>query len=78
MTGAQWLRTIKREFEPQRIAVDRTNGGHLRLTLPNSKRPIFIARTPSDWRAIRNVRAFVRRALTATTSKPKGHRDAAR
>jgi hypothetical protein len=58
----RWLREIRHEFEPLGVTVSRTNGGHLRLDLPNGK-PIFAASTPSDWRAIRQIRSQVRRAL---------------
>jgi hypothetical protein len=58
----KWLREIRHEFEPLGVKVSHTNGGHLRLDIPNGK-PIFAASTPSDWRAIHKVRAQVRRAL---------------
>jgi hypothetical protein len=58
----KWLREIRHEFEPLGVKVSHTNGGHLRLDLPNGK-PIFTGSTPSDWRVMRKVRSQVRRAL---------------
>jgi hypothetical protein len=65
----KWLREIRHEFGRMGVTVSRTNGGHLRLDLPNGK-PIFAASTPSDWRAIRQVRAQVKRALAPELREP--------
>lgn len=43
--------------------IEPTNGGHLRWTHPAADRPVFSAASPSDWRAVKNVRARLRRAL---------------
>jgi hypothetical protein len=58
----KWLAEIRHEFEPQGIRVSKTRGGHLRLDLPTGQ-PIFASSTPSDQRAIQNIRTQVKRAL---------------
>jgi hypothetical protein len=67
------MRTIQRELEREFpfATVERTGGGHLRLTLPNGRFVIAPA-TPSDWRALDNLRAMVRRALL-TPPNPGKH-----
>ena len=62
----KWLAEIRHEFEPQGVRVSKTRGGHLRLDLPTGQ-PIFASSTPSDQRAIHNVRAQVKRALRPAT-----------
>lgn len=41
--------------------ITRTRGGHFRWQPPEGP-PIFVASTPSDWRAISNTRAMLKRA----------------
>ncbi len=44
-------------------AVERTRGGHLRFRPSDPTMPLVItSSTPGDWRAVRNVRAMLRRA----------------
>lgn len=38
-----------------------TNGGHLRWTHASGAGPVYSAASPSDWRALRNVRALMLR-----------------
>lgn len=44
-------------------SVEPTNNGHLRWTHPAASRPVFSASSPSDHRAVLNVRARLRRAM---------------
>jgi hypothetical protein len=56
-----------------RVEIDQTPGGHLRATFSRGavKLPIIMAATPSDWRALKNNKALVRRALrTALPALP--------
>lgn len=39
-----------------------TNGGHIKVTLPN-RRTVIVAFSPSDRRTAMNTRAHIRRAL---------------
>lgn len=42
-------------------SVSITKGGHLKLTHKSSGRSLFTSRTPSDWRADKNLASQVRR-----------------
>jgi hypothetical protein len=44
------------------LKAEPTRGGHVRLNLPNGC-TIYAGSTPSDWRAIYNLRASIKRAL---------------
>jgi hypothetical protein len=68
MSELKWQRELHRTFSSFGIEVTKTNGGHLKLSLPNG-RPVFAASTPSDWRAIHNIRRDVRRALRASAAE---------
>jgi hypothetical protein len=57
----KWLRQLRHECEPLGITV-RHGSKHLRLELPTG-RTLTAASTPSDQRAIHQVRASVKRAL---------------
>jgi hypothetical protein len=52
-------------------SVGRTARGHLRLTRDGAPGPIFGSGTPSDWRAVRNLQAAVRRAERGLQSHPE-------
>lgn len=61
------LRRLKRDIRPLAITafeqgwtVVKTNGGHLKWTSPTGM-AIFSASTPSDARAVRNIRSLLRR-----------------
>jgi len=41
------------------VCVSHTSGGHVRIETPQG--PVFVASTPSDWRAARNMRSLLRR-----------------
>jgi hypothetical protein len=57
----KWLRQLRHEFEPLGIKVSH-GSKHLRLELPTGRK-LTAATTPSDQRAIHQVRASVKRAL---------------
>ena len=43
--------------------VTETGAKHWRVTRPGAARPITVSRTPSDQRAMRNIRSEIRRYL---------------
>jgi len=55
------VREVLREFDGQ-IDVEHTSGGHLKIMIENAE-PVFASCSPSDYRALRNMRAMIRRAL---------------
>jgi hypothetical protein len=57
----KWLRQLRHEFEPLGVKI-RHGSKHFRLELPTG-RTLTAATTPSDRRAIHQVRASVKRAL---------------
>jgi hypothetical protein len=57
----KWLRQLRHEFEPLGVEI-RHGSKHLRLELPTGQ-TLTAASTPSDQRAIYQVRASVKRAL---------------
>ncbi len=61
----KWLRQLRHEFEPLGITI-KHGSKHLRLELPTGQR-LTAATTPSDQRAIHQVRASVKRALRGCT-----------
>lgn len=47
----------------QEWRVDLTDGGHVRfLSCNRNVRPIYTSQTPSDWRAMRNLKSKLRRS----------------
>ena len=48
----------------------RTRGGHLRLDHEDARMPVFCASTPSDYRAMANTLAMLRRALPPEPKEP--------
>ncbi|MBU2841849.1 hypothetical protein [Acidithiobacillus thiooxidans] len=53
------IRELQRRFPG--IQINRTRGGHLVATVGTSR--IFMAATPSDHRAIHNIRAMIKREV---------------
>lgn len=63
MAKSKDLNALRKEYEKQGWTVERTRGGHLAWTSPDKNvRPIYSASTPSDRRALNNLRAALRRA----------------
>ena len=52
-----------KQWESEGWNVEKRRGGHLMLLHPNAAKPVFCASTPSDWRAIYNIEAELRRAI---------------
>ena len=52
------IRALHRQFPG--IQITRTRGGHLVATVGTSR--VYVAATPSDARALANIRASIRRA----------------
>jgi hypothetical protein len=59
------LKKLVREARAAGWRLEVNGGGHFRLHGPPGTRPITMAATPSDRRAIDNARAVLRRALGA-------------
>lgn len=55
------LRKLVREMEKQGWTVEHMNSDHLRWYPPDGRDPVFSGSTPSDWRALRNIKAKLRR-----------------
>jgi hypothetical protein len=66
----KWLRQLRHEFEPSGVRI-RHGSKHLRLEL----RANAAATTPSDQRAIHQVRASVKRAIPCLPTYPSANRN---
>lgn len=67
------LRDIIEAAEDQGFHVDRTSKGHWRFVPPDPDQPIVHhSGTPSDWRAVRNLVARLRRVGLEWPPKGKG------
>lgn len=65
--NARLLRSVHKDMRPilaaagrQKFKVERTAGGHIRVTAPNGQRTVT-ASTPSDYRSIANSKAELAR-----------------
>jgi hypothetical protein len=56
------LTVIAEQADANLLELKPTRGGHVRARFDRGG-PVFVAATPSDWRAIRNIEALARRAL---------------
>ncbi len=56
---------MRREIARLGWRTERTLGGHLRCSHPGAAHYIYAASTPSDYRAWKNLRASMKRALKA-------------
>lgn len=71
MTTNQWHRTVRDICRPLGYRIDGlTNGGHLRLR-HRTARTCFTSATPSDFRAAKNLRSQLRRAVMEATCNAK-------
>lgn len=52
-----------RQLRRQGFAVERTNGGHVRIARADMAFPVIASASPSDYHGLRNVQAQIRRAL---------------
>lgn len=62
------FKTVAQQVQAQGWTVIRGRK-HLKLQSPSGKRRMTVARTPSDWRAAKNLRAFLRRIGILERSK---------
>lgn len=62
MKNSEWRRQID-DVAREHDALVIEDGKHLRIQHSDGWR-VIVARTPSDWRAIANVRRDIRRAMT--------------
>ncbi len=53
----------RRDLERNGFSTTLTRGGHIRISHPLMAGPVFAASTPSDHRAIHNLRALIRRKM---------------
>jgi len=68
------LTTLVHLARRQGWCVERTGGGHMRFRSPDPTAPFIItSSTPSDQRAVRNMRAMLRRAGLDMRSRHEQH-----
>jgi hypothetical protein len=60
ITTSQVKRFLKRECPD--ATVEHRRSGHFKLIMPNGK-SVIVACSPSDWRAMKNTRAQIKRAM---------------
>lgn len=63
MSSSTTMRQIRRQLARQGFTVTKTRGGHWRFEHPGMQGVVFAPDTPSDFRAIRNLRAQLRRGM---------------
>ena len=61
--GSPDLRTSLFSLRDKGWTVSRTRNGHLKLSHPNARHPVFSGSTPSDFRSVRNLESQCRNAL---------------
>jgi hypothetical protein len=59
--SAQEMRKFARELKHRGFEIEHTGGGHLKLMHPLLSAPIFTGSTPSDGRALKNLKASIRK-----------------
>jgi hypothetical protein len=64
VTTRAWRNALAELAREHGGTVEGTRGNHLAIVLPNGER-VICSGTPSDWRALANTRANVRRAAVA-------------
>jgi hypothetical protein len=73
--GTLDLRDLEKAAKRQGWGIDRTKAGHVRFWPPDSSIPPSVfSGTPSDWRAIRNFLADLRRKGLAWPPEGKGRK----
>ena len=63
MSGSSIMKQVRRQLERQGFIATKTRGGHWRLEHPNMTGVVFAPDTPSDFRAIKNLHAKLRRKM---------------
>jgi predicted RNA binding protein YcfA (HicA-like mRNA interferase family) len=61
MSASAQMKEARRELERQGFTATKTRGGHWRFEHPDMHGPVFAPDTPSDYRAIKNLYAMLRR-----------------
>lgn len=64
------MEALLREVEARGWTVVKTNNNHWRMTHPGTAKVIFASSTPSDWRAVTNMRSMVQRAEREMQGEP--------
>jgi hypothetical protein len=62
------LRHLMRDLRRQGFEISPTGGGHRRITRPGQRGAVYTSSTPSDWPALKNLRAQIRKTFTAIDS----------
>lgn len=57
------IKKLRRALERDGFTVQDTPGGHTRITHPDKPGIVFGPSTPSDWRALKNMKAQIRRTF---------------
>jgi hypothetical protein len=68
MAQLKIIRTLQTEFPFAEVSI--TNGGHIRLQLPNG-RLVFVSATPSDRAFMRHVRRNVKHQMMGGKNAPQ-------
>ena len=63
MSSYKTMKQIVRKYAHLGFNVTKTRRGHWRFAHPNMECPVFAPSTPSDYRAIKNLEATIRRNL---------------
>lgn len=63
---AYQMTEYRRDLERSGFSTTITRGGHVRIDHPLMHGPVFAACTPSDHRAIHNLRALIARKMRGT------------
>lgn len=67
MSNMRELKQLREEAEDRGWKITKTNGGHLKWTAPKGGF-IYTALTPSDRRAVKNIRAMMKRVEAGRTA----------
>ena len=63
MSSYSLMKKTRRQLERLGFIMTKTRGGHWRLEHPDMKGLVFAPDTPSDHRAVKNLRAELRRRM---------------
>jgi predicted RNA binding protein YcfA (HicA-like mRNA interferase family) len=63
MSASAQMKETRRELERRGFTATKTRGGHWRFEHPDMDGPVFAPDTPSDYRAIKNLEATLRRKM---------------
>lgn len=66
MSASNRMKECRRQLERLGFLVVKTRGGHWRFEHPDMDGPVFTSDTPSDYRAIKNLHAMVRRKMRSS------------